>query len=528
MAFLSAAAPLALYRNGETEAAAALAQRALDEDPNAAEAHLCLALIRLRAGVIPPMVESLKHCVRVRSGDWLLGRLREDFEKRGQPGIPVPAALRLGSILRSSLSPLGPPLPPERRRSDHAFVNVVGSSYVRSFGSNTALFPLFIGMGPTMLFLTEEASAVTRRKFAENLRRVDAARDTLLVIGGDAFYHYRDLLKTRTDPTAETPNAADRELMRVVAERHGPLFADARKLMKGRLFMLGSSPTFSAFVDELALDLNEFLKPVCEANGIELLDCWAELADPATNRLRSDYSANAYPGDIHYSLATAPIFINALKAKGSLPPETSAAADFEWTSVFECEVDKSERTRIWSEPSVSPNNAFKSDKIASAHIAGVTADLIAFLLASSAERTLAVVNVRDGAIVTLVPPQLHSGCLAITDTEQNRQAAQMTLDFYGRSDAWLYSFGAAALETIQDAAFSAVLLMVNPGTEEADEQRCNEVLKRVRASRIIVATSDPARISRLALDGFKMHGPIAISNRHISEKWHNYALFLSV
>jgi hypothetical protein len=465
--------------------------------------------------------------VRVRSGDWLLARRREDFARRGMPALARNAAIRLGAFLRANLTPLGPSLPPDQRRADHPFVNVVGTSYVRSFGATTALFPLFIGMGPTMLLLTEEAAALSRRKFAENLKRVDASKDTMLVIGGDAFYHWRNLLKTRTH---DGPSAtqADRDLMRVVAERHAAIFADARKIIKGRLLMLGSTPTFNDFVDELALDLNGFLQPVCAAHDVEFLDCWAELADPATNRLREDYSANAYPGDIHYSLATVPIFLDALKAKGMLGPEVASAADFAWTNVFDCEVDKAERTRIWSEPSVSPNNAFKSDKIASTHLAGLVADLATYLLGCAPGRTLAMVNVRDGGPVVLIPPQVQSGALAITDGEPNRRAAQMALDFYGRSDVRLHAFGEDVLRAVQGQAFWAVILMVHPGSEEADERRCNAVLARLApGARVIVATPDPERLPRLQLGGRRMQGPYGIANRHIPEKWRNYAIFLS-
>jgi hypothetical protein len=525
--FIPAAAPLALYAKGDAAAAADLADRVLEGDPNAAEAHLCHALIRLRAGDTAAMVQSLRHCVRARSADWLLGRLRDDFHKRGLPRIAPAHAFRLGAFLRSALSSLGPVLPPEQRRADHPFVNVVGTSYVRSFGANTALFPLFIGMGPTMLLLTEEASALTRRKFAENLRRVDASRDTLLVIGGDAFYHHRNILKTRTEPDAATPNQADRDLMKRVAERHDGIFADARKLLKGRLFMLGSTPTFSEFVDDLALELNGHLSAVCALHGVKLIDPWAQLADPATNRLREDFSANAYPGDIHYSLATVPIFLDALKLEGALPPEVRSEADFEWTSVFDCEVDKAERTRIWSEPSVSPNNAFKSDKIASSHIAGGIADLTAFFLSAQPDMTIAMINVRDGAAVTLVPPSLLAGVVALTDTEQNRRAAQMTLDFYGRSDVRLHDFGPEALAAISDTAFAALVLLVHPDTAAEDERRCNAVLARAGAVRVLVAIPDPSRLRNLNLGERKFGGPWNISNRHIPEKWRNYAVYLS-
>jgi hypothetical protein len=526
MSFLSAAAPFAAYRRGEVDEALALAERVTAVDPNAAEAHMCAALIQLRRNDAAATIESLKRCARSRSADWILAQLRSDFAARGAPAVTIAFGARLGGFFRSQMTSLGARLAPEHRRADHAMVNVVGTSYVRSFGGSTALFPLFIGMGPTMLLLTEEASALTRRKFAVNLERVDPRRDTLLVVGGDAFYHVRNILKTRPEES-ETATPADYELMALVARRHGAILADARKLIGGRLFMLGSTPTFSALVDDLALRLNEELAPVCAEHDVELVDCWAELADPATNRLRVDYSANAYPGDIHYSLATTPIFINALKARGALPPETPADPAFEWSSVFECDIDPAERTRIWCEPSVSPNNAFKSDKIATSHLLARTADLVVFLAAYAAERTLAIVNVQDGYAAVAVPSQAISGCVAITDSLANRQAAQMTLDFFGRSDVDLHEFGEAALDLVAGSSFWAALLIVHPDSVEADEARCNAVLGRIGpVATLMIATARPDRIAQIETGSRAIKATIPLSNRHIPAKWHDFTLFM--
>jgi hypothetical protein len=356
---------------------------------------------------------------------------------------------------------------------------------------------------------------------------MDGSRDTLLVVGGDAYYHHRDLLKTRTHQE-DGPQEEDFELMRTVARRHGPILADARKQVSGRLFLLGSTPTYSAFVDELALRLNDLLRPLCAEHGIELLDCWEDLADPVTQRLRADYSANAYPGDIHYSLAATPIFIDALKAHGVFGPETTSQADFEWTGVYECEIDKSERTRIWCEPSVSPNNAFKSDKIASSHLNQRMADLLVCLAAQGAGRTIAMVNVRDGGPAVFVPPQVQAGCLALTDTEQNHRAAQMVLDFYGRSDVQLQLQTPQAIEALAGAQFWCLLLCLHPDTHEADLRRCNEVLRRIGPCQLVViATADPDCVGDLELGARQVRNAIQISNRHIPEKWRRYTLFIA-
>ena len=113
------------------------------------------------------------------------------------------------------------------------------------------------------------------------------------------------------------------------------------------------------------------------------------------------------------------------------------ACDFEWSHIFEVFVEKSERSRIWCEPHVHPRNAFASDKIAASHLGGHIADLLTAFGAQRLDQTMLMVNVRDGYLPVLVPPQVHAGCLAFTDTQANLQVGRQVLDFYGRPDVQL-------------------------------------------------------------------------------------------
>ena len=281
-------------------------------------------------------------------------------------------------------------------------------------------------------------------------------------------------------------------------------------------------------MDQLSMHLNQRLKPVCERTGVEFLDWWPHLADPITQHLRSDHSANAYPGDVHFSLATTELFMSLLKDDGIFGPDTTPSYDFDWTHVFECEIDKSERTRIWCEPSVTPNNAFKSDKIASSHLGQRAADLLCCLAAQKPEQTFAMVNVRDGHTPISLPPQVHSGCLALTDTSPNLHVAQMVLDFYGRADVNLRLFGEHALDELTNAAFTYLVLIIHPDTADEDEHRCNEVLGRIGdCPNVVIMTPLPERLPRLQLDGKSIVSSIGISNRHIPEAWHSYTLAIA-
>ncbi len=527
MTFLSSAAPLAAYRAGQSDDALEIARQVLAQDPDAAEAHLCVALIMLRRNDVTATIASLRKCVRSRSGEWVLERLRADFARAGTPGLQRDMVFGLGAFFRANLGAVGRALAPDQRRAAHDYLNVVGTSYVRSFGGNPAFFPLFIGMGPSTLLLTDELAAVTRRKFHENLKRVDPARHTVLVLNGDTYYHATNLVKTRA---SDSPGATaeDFAIMDRVAERHAAILSDARAMISGQVLLLGPTPSYSPLMDQLSGRLAPRLAEVCAAEGVGFLDWWAELADPVTQHLRAEYSANAYPQDVHFSLSTTELFMRLLKDRGLFGPEVDVSATFEWSHVFECDIDKSDRTRIWCEPGVSPNNAFKSHKIASAHLGARGAELLACFAGEAPDQTFAMVNVRDGYLPVAVPQQLHSGCLALTDTRANQQVAQVVLDFYGRPDIRLLKFDEAALQEVDGRPFSNLVLVIHPDTAEEDERRCNEVLRRIGPCRtVVVMTPLPDRLDRLQMPGRWIAAKLTISNRHIPAVWHDYTVAIA-
>ncbi|WP_156406081.1 M48 family metallopeptidase [Phenylobacterium sp. Root700] len=519
----SATAAQTAYRSGKPDDAIAAANRVIAGNPFAAEAHLVKALLAIRRNQIPETIESLKHCVAVRPGEWIVERIRQDFQAHGMPPLQKDMAFRLGAFFRSHLSALGPPVPVAHRRACGEFINIVGSSYVRSFGGDPAFFPLFIGMGPTMLLLNDEQEVVTRRKFFENLKRVDLSRDTMLIAGSDPYYYVVQLQKDGgLRPDGAT--AEDYAQMDAVAERHRGILADAKAMVAGRSMLLGLTPTFNDHMNQLCRHLNVRLKAICEEAGVLFLDWWDELVDPVTGHLRVDYGANAYPGDIHFSLACTKRFMELLKEGGLLSEAITPGADYQWSHVFETMVEATEKTRIWCEPSVTPRNAFQSNKVAASHLGNLMADLLISLSVRAHDQSYLMVNVREAFLPVAMPPQIVAGCLAFTDTPANVQVGQQVLDFYGRLDVHLKSSDEFAV--LNGHSFAKLVLLIHPDTVEADEQRCNAVLGRLGASTsVIVGTPRPDRIGLLNLGG-RQPKILNISNRHIPEQWRDYSIGL--
>jgi hypothetical protein len=508
------------YHAGKFDDALQAAERAIADNPYAVEAHLTIALVMLRRTIVAATIASLKKCIAVRSAEWILERLHQDFQAHDVPPLPKDMAFQLGAFLRSNLNALPPALLPEHHRAPHEFMNIVGTSHVRSFGGNRAFFPLFIGIGPTMLLLSEAAAAITRRKFRENLRRVDTRRNTMLVLGGDPFYYVTELANAGASrPGGAT--AEDLALMDAVAERHAPILADAQRQISGTLMLLCVTPMHHDLMNQLSRHLNHRLKALCDATGVVFLDWWDEVADPVTGHLRADYCVNAHLGDVHFSLSATTRFMQLLQRDGWFGDAVEPSCLFNWSHVFECKIDVDESTRIWCEPSVWVN-AFQSHKIASSHLSTQVADLLTCLGAQFPDQIFLMVNVREGFLPVTVPAHVHSGCLAFTDTEDNLQVGQAVLDFHGRLDVRLHRSDDFAM--LDRRSFSQVVLLLYPDTFEADQQRCNDVLSRIGAApSIIVATPFPDRLGGLDL-GQRRIVTFCISNRHIPVQWRNYSI----
>lgn len=526
MTFRSQAAALEAYRAGQADDGLRIAGEIVATNPHAADAYLAQVLIQLRKGDLSATAEALKKLAKLRSADWILQALRADFARGGVPPITKDMALRLGGFLRGALPLLGPALQPAQRRAKHAFVNVLGSSWIRSFGGNPAFFPLFIGMGPTTLLLTDETAAVTRRKLDENLRRCDTTRDTLLMFGSDAHYQAINFLAARG--SADRPvTAEDLAAMDACAQRHRPMLEDARKLVTGRLFLVGSTPMREDLTVKLAQRLNIGLRKVCEETGVEFLDWWSVLADPETQQLKSNLGADAYPNDAHFRIEATELFIDLLKAERVFSPEVPSTSSYDWTHVFECEVNKSERTRIWCEPAISPNNAVKSHKIAASHLGQRVAEIVTLFAAIRPDPLIAMINVRDAYLPIMVPAAAHAGCLAASSNPRDVEAGQMVLDFYGRSDVTLRLHGPDFWADFDGQGFDLVVMEISPKDVEGDSVRCQEALARMGAvGAVLIATCQPARITELELKGRRIVAQMDLPNRHIPTVWHNYALVI--
>jgi hypothetical protein len=511
---------LKAYRTSNYDRALEIAASVIETDPNSAEAHLCLGLVQRRRGNMRGAIANFKRSAALRSGEWLVEQLRGDQSRQPLASTTLEDAMALGNLLRSGLNPVGPALAVEYHKAGGQCVNVIGTSLVRSFGGNACFFPLFIGMGPTTNVLTEHTLAVARRKYVENLTRLDTRRDTIIVLGADIYYHVLDQLGTRSHRGAHI-TAEDWELVSLLAERYRLLLNDVKPIVGGRLLLLGQTPTYNVMMNELSLELNRRLVPICEDLGVVLLDWWEDMAEEGTNLLRADLSANAFPEDIHFSLSATGLFVDKLRALGVFDDRVKSIQDFEWSHVFECEIEPSEKTRIWPEPSVSPNNAFRSQKIAASHLSGRLADLMAALLTLQESPSVLFVNCRDAWLPANIPPQVGSSVVAMTDTLENLWLGQMILDFYGRSDVALMLHNGEALHRLQGLEFSFWVLCLYPGSYEVDLERAKQAMQNLRRPQhVVLITPFPDRLNEFSGLGYGSVVVSKIGHRHVPTEWH--------
>jgi len=514
------------FRSGKAGEALQITNAILADDPNSADTLLTRATILMSAGNIKDAIADLKSASDLRSPEWVFERLHSQFLSRTTVNLSTEHALKLGAFMRQRLSALGPVLPPARRRADHGYINVVGASLVRSFGGHTCFLPIFVGMGPGMLLLTDDTARISIHKLIENLKRIDLTRPTIITIAADGYYHLENILKLRKSAAAPL-DEADFAVMEQVAERHRTLLVAARKLVTGRLMLLGITPAPDDRLNVLSHHLNKHLSRVCGEVGVDFLDWWTDLADPVTDRLASQYCANAYPGDIHFSLETTPVFLDKLKAIGVLDPALESKRNYEWSHVFEYDVGVGEKTRIWSEPSVSPNNATKSHKIAASHVYGRVADLLTTTFLASGPASAIYVNVRDGYLPTILPASLVSRSVALTASPLDAGMARAVLDVCGRTDSLVREQTPGVLNEIAGFEPSILIGATFPDTQSADLDAINAALAAVAGPSVAaILTIDPAEIGRVSLAGYQLWARVLIGHRFLPEAWQKATVFI--
>jgi hypothetical protein len=512
-----------MFRSGNANGALAMANGVLETDPFSADALLIRAMVRISQGDIKNAIPDMRVLADLRSGDWLFDRLHYELMSRTRVNLKLDDAMKLGAFLRARISPLGPPAAKERRRAGHTFINVLGTSFVRSFGGQTCFLPIFVGMGPDMLFLTDAAAAATSRRVLENLKRLDLTRPTVLSIGSDAYYHITNILKLRRSETAPLEDA-DFAIMEQVAARHLPMLEAAKKLSKGPILLLCSTPTQDDRMNKLSRHLNKHLAEVCAKAGVGFLDWWQDLADPVTDRLADRYCANAYPGDIHFSLETTTVFVRKLKEIGLFDKDYEEKTNYEWSHVFECDVGVGDKTRIWCEPSVTPANAVKSHKIAATHIYGKVADFLTAMGIASGPQTALYVNVREGYLPTAFPAAVVSRSVALTSSAKDADMARAVLDFWGRSDVVVRDDRQGTL-----AGFTPSLLVgaTYPTSMDADIDALNSALRHHPAvPTVAILLIEPSQVQWLKLPGYALRAQMLIGHRFVPEAWQRATLFL--
>jgi hypothetical protein len=517
---------LAEFRGGNIQQALAIADGVLADDPASADALLTRAMVRLTQGAFKDALPDLRVAADLRSGDWLLERLRIEFSARKGLALPLEDAQKLGGFIRSRLSPLGPIITGERRSAPGNRVNVVGSSYTRSFGGNSCFLPILVGMGSDLLFLNEDVAAISRRRMIEAIGRLDRGLPTILTLGHDSHYHTKNLLKTRK--TVGAPfGRGDYALMEKVAERHRPLLNEAQKIVSGRLFLLCAPPGDDDRTNALSRRLNKQLAAICREMRVEFLDWWSDLIDSSTGRLAGRYGGKEFSGANNFAVAATGLFIRNLKSMGVLDGTVSPTANHEWTHVFECDTGAGSPTRIWCEQDVTPRNAVNSHKVAASHIYGKLADFMTAMFVATGSQSALYVNVRDGYLPTVLPSSLVSRSIALTASQSDAVAARSVLGFWGRSDVKLEVMSEIPAGAIADFDASLIIGATYPDSVAADLLAINAVLKLRRPARLLaLLLLDPTDAARVALDAYSPVARVTLGHSLVPRAWQQATLLV--
>jgi hypothetical protein len=439
--------------------------------------------------------------------------------------LDLAAAAQLGKALMGLCPRLGPPLVarrPARARS----ITVMGTSHVRFFGVHDVFFPLFIGMGPNTLCLTQQSHEVARRKILANLARVDRDADLILDLGAEPFYHVQNILETRPGQEAEvTPD--DLACMAATAGRYETLLGEVRDRLRGRLIFFNVLPTHDPIGNALSLVLNDHARTICGRLGIGFLDIWDTLLDPASGGLRRELAAKAYNDDTHLSEEAIPIVLDALRRMGVAVEDTVADCDPVWRHVYAFPVTEGGATRIWCEADVIPANAFRSEKVAASFVANAALEVLLPIIAAHPSARVLMLNVKDGFLPITLPPASAAQVIGVCDSVRALHAAERVAAFAGRDDIALVADSEVLQVRLAGRSFDLTIVAVHPASVERDLARSGMLLSGVTPGAVcVIGPADLFRTQqiprKLATRRF-----YPLGNRHLAGKWQDYGLFLS-
>jgi hypothetical protein len=401
----------------------------------------------------------------------------------------------------------------------------MGTSHVRFFGAHALFLPLFIGMGPNTLCLTEESHTLARRKILDNLARIDPDVDLILDLGAEPFYHVQNILRTRPGGEADITDN-DLAFMAVTAERYGALLRDVRDRLRARLILFNVLPTHDRIGNALSLVLNDHARAICQDLGIGFLDIWDEVVDADTGGLRQCLAAKAYNEDTHLNERAIPLVLEALRRLGVVGDEVVEEASPVWQHVYTFPVSPDGDTRIWCEVDVIPANAFRSEKVAASFIASAALDVLLPIITALAEARVLMMNVKDGFLPIAVPPSCAAQVIGVCDDLRALHAAERVAAFAGRDDIALVADSDDLPMRLAGRSFDLSVVSVHPASVEHDLKRAEALLHGVSAGMLAVLA--PANLFR----GREVPPELAatrfypLGNRHLPGIWPDYGLFL--
>ena len=505
--------------DGDLVQAVQLCDEALSEGPSI-QGHILAAACALRGQPVSKVVSHLRNAAALAPFETVLAGFSALL---AIAPLSAEAAAAIGAWINNSLPRVGPPLPARLVRT-RRHINVLGTSHVRFLSGHDLFFPLFIGMGPDTLVLTEERFELCRQKVIDNLARVDPAMDVMIVLDSEPYYHAYNNFGTRPDAEPELTDA-DRAMMQVVCDRYETILAEVQAKISGRVLLLNALPGYLPVITQLAAYLNTLTRPMCERRGFSFVDIWDDIYDAETSGLRRDLAAQAYTDDTHLSEKAIPVLFEALRRARVSGAEADPAQLFGYGYLHSFAVAAGGETRIWPEADIIPANAMRSEKVAAAHVGKKALDTIAGLLAARPRARVLFTGVLEGFLPLNLPAALMGQCIAVCDTPAGLEVAQRIANFAGRDEIKFTAWRPDLVELIKGRVFDLVVVNIHPDQGPTGLANAAAILEVVTAQSLMIITPDEAAAAGLFKDRPAPRA-IPIGNRHIPERWHESRLLI--
>ena len=189
-------------------------------------------------------------------------------------------------------------------------IYVIGDSHTRSFANNHNFFPLFIGPGKEMCFISDAHLNELKKRVSAALKNLEDNAPVLFVLGEPDTRYYLGKGWTPWEPVTSEEIAEPFELLSRSAQRYGDFLTWAKKNFNIQILVFNITPSERIQQNKYVDCFNKKLRIICSNNKIPFIDIMEDIMNH--DSIKSQFMADV----VHLDLSVQSLIEEKIKQAG--------------------------------------------------------------------------------------------------------------------------------------------------------------------------------------------------------------------